>query len=366
MILMILKSFSDDDLWVAFRCLLCRGWYHMCHRCPSSNFKFIDVSMSSGCSSRRCCFFFYFLWDDTSDTVPFDVVATVAVAAFVVASVVCAFAAVVTVVGFVGEVFPFSGYLCPSLLFVRVDPSFWVGLISCCCCCYCCCCCCFCCCWFSWCSFGGLLRAKWPSCLQVQYWGLLPSTTTIITWSSHSITISCAVPLDDFAEITSYTSYTPPYSLWRATRTSPFNCIGTLHTVTLILRLPLYSGWSRKNFYEMLFPASFTASSSGGSRTSQVAKPHRAGIPADSNSSSKVSLLIPANLLVFMSVTTKDWVWGWTTSTSSSIGKILFPWKYFAYLPTRSFSWSSGDFSFAVPKRRLALLALSELAGSKD
>ena len=60
--------------------------------------------------------------------------------------------------------------------------------------------------------------------------------------------------------------------------------------VTLILRLPLYSVRSRDNFDEILFPVSFTANSSDGSRTSQVAK-HRlqkylAGIPAAFNSSS--------------------------------------------------------------------------------
>ena len=44
-----------------------------------------------------------------------------------------------------------------------------------------------------------------------------------------------------------------------------------LHTVILIVRFCLYSGWSRKYFAVMLFPANFDARSFEGSWTSQVA-----------------------------------------------------------------------------------------------
>ena len=33
--------------------------------------------------------------------------------------------------------------------------------------------------------FWGQDLEKWPNCLQFQHWGLLPSTTTIIIWSSY-------------------------------------------------------------------------------------------------------------------------------------------------------------------------------------
>ena len=46
---------------------------------------------------------------------------------------------------------------------------------------------------------------------------------------------------------------------------------------------------------------------------------------------SKVSFLIPASLFVFKSVTTNDIIFGCTSCTSSGIGSILFPWKYFSY-----------------------------------
>ena len=53
-----------------------------------------------------------------------------------------------------------------------------------------------------------------------------------------------------------------------AARTSPFNWIGMLYTVTLIRLVPLYLGWSRKCLVETLL----SASSSDGSRTSQGTK----------------------------------------------------------------------------------------------
>ena len=82
------------------------------------------------------------------------------------------------------------------------------------------------------------------------------------------------------------------------------------------------------------WPVFFTKSSVG-SRTSQVAKlllqKYLAGIPVAFSNSSKVSFFIPANLLVFRSVIINEIVFGWTISTNSGIGKILFPTKNFAY-----------------------------------
>ena len=93
----------------------------------------------------------------------------------------------------------------------------------------------------------------------------------------------------------------------------------------------MYLGWSRKYFDVMLLLASLTASSSDSSRTSQVAKlrlqKYLAGIPAAFNSSSKDSFLIPASLLVLMSAIIKDRFFYYNSFTTSSIGKIRFPWK---------------------------------------
>ena len=90
-----------------------------------------------------------------------------------------------------------------------------------------------------------------------------------------------------------------------------------------------------------LFPASFVANSCDGSRISVVAKlrlqKYLAGIPAAFKSSSNFSFFNPANLLVFISVTIKDRVFGWTASTNSGIGRIQFPWKYWAYFSALSF-----------------------------
>ena len=73
------------------------------------------------------------------------------------------------------------------------------------------------------------------------------------------------------------------------------NCIGTSHTVTFILLFPMYSVCIRKNFDDMLLPASLTTNFSDGSRTSQVAKlrlqKYLAGIPAAFSISSNVSFL---------------------------------------------------------------------------
>ena len=68
-------------------------------------------------------------------------------------------------------------------------------------------------------------------------------------------------------------------------------------------------------------------------------------MPAAFNRSSNVSFFIPASLLFFKSVTTKDIVLGWTSWTNSGIGRILFPWKYLAYF-SLLFVKSIGDFFF--------------------
>ena len=71
-----------------------------------------------------------------------------------------------------------------------------------------------------------------------------------------------------------------------------FSWIRTLHSVTQIFCLPLYSGWRQKYFVKMLLPASFATSSSESCRTSQVAKLRRQkdrhGIPAVLRSSPNV------------------------------------------------------------------------------
>ena len=97
----------------------------------------------------------------------------------------------------------------------------------------------------------------------------------------------------------------------------------------------MYSGCSRK-YLEMTFsPASLAARSSDGNRTSHVAKlrlqSYFAGMSAAFCKPSNVSFLIPASLFVFKSVTTNEIIFACTSCTSSGIGSILFPWKYFSY-----------------------------------
>ena len=103
--------------------------------------------------------------------------------------------------------------------------------------------------------------------------------------------------------------------------------MGTLHTVTLIRLLPMYSSCSRYCLVLIqLLLASLVASCCDGSRISQVAKlrlqKYLAGIPAAFKISSNFSFLSPASFLVFMSETIKERVFGWTASTSS--GRVLF------------------------------------------
>ena len=112
---------------------------------------------------------------------------------------------------------------------------------------------------------------------------------------------------------------------------------------------------------ETLILASLTASSSEGSRTSQVAKlcrqKCRHGIPADFKSSSNVSFLTPANLLVLRSMMMNDRVFGSTFATDSGIGSILFPRKYDSVL----IIWCR---PFFLLPRRLELLAVFVLVES--
>ena len=169
-------------------------------------------------------------------------------------------------------------------------------------------------------DFCGQVLDKWPSCLLDQQSGLLTSTTTIICWSlSVSMCEMAWKPsllrqmfrtkstyATPSAKCTAATSSALPYALMQAARTSLFSCTRSLLTVTLTCLVPLYSGWRRKCFVETLLLASFAASSSEGSRTSQVAKFRQQkywhGMAADFKSSLKVSYLIPTNLLILKSV----------------------------------------------------------------
>ena len=98
----------------------------------------------------------------------------------------------------------------------------------------------------------------------------------------------------------------------------------------------------------MQFSASLAASSVVGTSTSDVAKLHRqkywTGIPTVRIRSSNKFFFNPANLLVLMSTTTSERVRGSRASDISGMGKMILPWKYGAYLPTISQSYSSGLF----------------------
>ena len=89
------------------------------------------------------------------------------------------------------------------------------------------------------------------------------------------------------------------------------------------------------------------------------------GTPAFRRKSSNPSFFSPTRRLVFRSITTSE--------TISGMGKISFPLKYSAYLPTRSFSYSSGSLCWTfhgdvtwlggfVPY--LSLIGLSDSEGS--
>ena len=113
---------------------------------------------------------------------------------------------------------------------------------------------------------------------------------------------------------------------------------GTLNMVTHILRISIYSGCSRKKFVAILLAAALAAGSSVGIRTSHVSKLLRQkywqGTPAVRSRSSKFSFLSPTNLLVLRSVTTRETIRGSIFFTISGMGKISFPLKNSAYLPT--------------------------------
>ena len=119
----------------------------------------------------------------------------------------------------------------------------------------------------------------------------------------------------------------------------------TLDTVNLILRFPLYSGWSRKNFVVILLPANVFAMSSDGNKTSQVAKLLRQKylprISAVFCNSSNASFLknLPVSLF-----STKDRVFGSTASTSSGIGRNSLCLKYFVNFSTLFLSQSLAVF----------------------
>ena len=212
-------------------------------------------------------------------------------------------------------------------------------------------------------SFWGQNFEMCPSCLQLQQRGLRPSTTTIICLSLLMMTSGIAwkpslsrqirntwspqaVPAADLRRLLSSTR---PNLLRKAASTSPVINAGTLHTVTRTLRVPMYSGCNRKNLVVMVVDAAFAACSLDGSRTSQVAKLLRQkywqGTPAFRRRSSNPSFFSPTSRLVFRSVITSDNILGSSFSIISGMGKISLPLKYWAYLPTRFFSWSSGFLS---------------------
>ena len=82
-----------------------------------------------------------------------------------------------------------------------------------------------------------------------------------------------------------------------------------------------------------------------GGRTSQVAKPHLQkycpGMSTVRKSFSNMSFVKPASLLLLVSTTTRETIRGSKTWMTSGMGKMTFPWKYGAYLPIPSLSYSS-------------------------
>ena len=92
--------------------------------------------------------------------------------------------------------------------------------------------------------------------------------------------------------------------------TSPVWLDGTLHTVSRILCVPIYSGSSLKNFLVMQLSINFAACSFVDSRTSQVAKlllqKYCVGMLAVCRSSSKTSFVKPTSLLVLRSMTLNE------------------------------------------------------------
>ena len=148
------------------------------------------------------------------------------------------------------------------------------------------------------------------------------------------------------ADLNRLISTTRQKALRKATSTSPVINTGMLQILTLILRVPRYSGCSRKNFVMVLLDATFSACSAEESKTSYVAKlplqKYWHGTSAFRRRSTKLSFFKPTSRLVFMSDTTKETILGSSLWRISGIGKISFPLKYSAYLPTRSFSYSFG------------------------
>ena len=115
-----------------------------------------------------------------------------------------------------------------------------------------------------------------------------------------------------------FTSSTRAYVLRNEAKTLPVMNAGTLHTVTRILRVPMYSGCSGKNLVAMLFAATLAVRSSVGIRTSDVVKllrqKYSQETPVVRHRSSKLSFLSSTNLLDLRSV-----------MTISGMAKISFP-----------------------------------------
>ena len=102
---------------------------------------------------------------------------------------------------------------------------------------------------------------------------------------------------------------------------------GTLHTVTRILRVPIYSGRSRNNLDVVQLATSFEACSFLGSRTSHVAKlllqKYSTGMPAVCRNFLKTSFVKPVSLLVLRSTTNNDRILGSRRSDIPGMGKMM-------------------------------------------
>ena len=159
-------------------------------------------------------------------------------------------------------------------------------------------------------SFLGQNLDICPSCLQLQQHGRRPSTTTIIclsllmrisgmAWKPSLVRHSWNMWSPE-ADLRRLDSSTRPYLLRNAASSSPVIVAGTLQTVTRPLRVPTYSGCSRKNFV-IVDDAALAACSWVGSRTSHVGKlrlqKYRHGMPAFRRRSSNDSFFSPTSHL---------------------------------------------------------------------
>ena len=105
----------------------------------------------------------------------------------------------------------------------------------------------------------------------------------------------------------------------------------TLHIVTRILWVSMYSCWSWKNLVLTQLSASLAAFSLVGSSTYQVAKLHWQKycpwMPAAYIMFSKESFFNPTNLLILMSTATCEIIQGFRASVISGMVKIVLPWN---------------------------------------